>query len=190
MLDREAMSLSEQEREKYEKAWALDKYRDYSPGEHLVERAIADLGMTSFETVIDFGCGTGRAAKKFQDLDFSVLGVDFVPDAVETDIAFKEACLWDLPVLKADWGFCTDVMEHIPTEKVSDVLDGIRRSTAKGAFFQIALTKDSFGDRIGERLHLTVKPTDWWIDQLSSHWGHVKALERGNNLIAICKPTN
>lgn len=182
--------LEQQEREKYLKCWNLDKYRDYSPGEHLVERAVTDLGMTSFETVIDFGCGTGRPAKKFQDLEFQVLGVDFAPNCLETDVPFIDACLWELPEIAADWGFCTDVMEHIPTEMVPKVLEEIWASTKKGAFFQIALTKDSFGDRIGERLHLTVKPTDWWIDRLSSHWGHVKVHERGNNLIAVCKPTN
>ena len=146
--------------------------------------------MTTYDTVIDFGCGTGRAAKKFEEQDFPVVGVDFVRAALETEIAFVEACLWDMPSFKADWGFCTDVMEHIPPEKVPDVLEQIHARTKKGCFFQIALTKDSFGDRIGERLHLTVQSLDWWTDELSKHWGHVKATQRGTTAIAICKPTS
>ena len=30
------------------------------------------------------------------------------------------------------------------------------------AFFQISLVEDSMGQRIGEKLHLTVKPFAWW----------------------------
>lgn len=145
--------------------------------------------MSTHETVIDFGCGTGRATKKFVDMGFSAVGVDFV-NAVQGDVPFIHACLWAMPDMSADWGFCADVMEHIPPEKVSDVLHQIRRRTTKGCFFQISLTKDSFGDRIGERLHLTVQPADWWSEQLNKHWGRVKVTQRGTTAIAICRPTN
>ena len=37
------------------------------------------------------------------------------------------ANLWDIPIeMSADWGFCCDVMEHIPTERVDRVLGVIR----------------------------------------------------------------
>ena len=166
-------------------------HREYSPGEHLVDRAINDLEMTTFETVIDFGCGTGRAAKKFQDQGFSIVGVDIAPEALETDVPLIQACLWHMPDMYADWGFCTDVMEHIPPEKVQPVLKQIRARTKKGVFFQIALTKDSFGDRIGERLHLTIEPMEWWVEQILKHWGYVKGVQTSvNAAIIVCKPTS
>ena len=58
----------------------------------------------------------------------------------ETGVPFVNACLWDF-CLKADIGFCVDVMEHIPPEKVGDVLDRIKDAVGR-VFFQINYGKD------------------------------------------------
>jgi hypothetical protein len=64
--------------------------------------------------------------------------------------------------------FCADVMEHIPEEDVSSVLEDIEACTKHGAlvFFSIAgaAAFKSFSD--GENLHCTVKPINWWIEQI------------------------
>jgi hypothetical protein len=57
---------------------------------------------------------------------------------------------------------CTDVMEHIPTKDVDQVLLNIM-SAAQHVFFQISTEQDSCGKMIGEELHLTVKPPEWWL---------------------------
>jgi len=41
---------------------------------------------------------------------------------------------------------------------------------------------DVFGRAIGEHLHLTIKPEDWWIEELSKVWGDVKSLDQGQFL--------
>jgi hypothetical protein len=63
--------------------------------------------------------------------------------------------------LKGDYGFCTDVMEHIPTEDVDNAIINIMASVPK-CFFQICLTQEHFGSLIGQSLHLSVFPAEWW----------------------------
>ena len=114
------------------------------------------------------------------------MGVDIADNCLEEDVAFMRACLWRLPKITSKWAYCTDVMEHIPEEKVNDVLEQIFERTDGGAFFQIALTKDASGPLIlGEPLHLTIQDTDWWFGQLCKFWDTV-VTRRGTNLIAKC----
>ncbi len=191
--------LAEEERTKYQAMWARPEYRRYSPGEDLVGTAIEALGMRPGESVIDYGCGTGRAAKKFEHKGFIVRCVDFVAEALETDVPFSAHCLWDLPVMASegtqksttflgpsDWAFCTDVMEHIPTEMVGAVLAGIADRTRSAAFFQISTVPDGFGRLIGKVLHLTVRPAGWWANRLKRHWSEVRALGEGPTVIFTC----
>lgn len=182
------MDLEAQEREKYRKVWDIPQYSDYSPGEHLVEIAITYLGMKQ-GTLIDYGCGTGRATKKFQDLGYAAMGVDFASNCLQTDVPFRNACLWDLPPMSSDWAFCSDVMEHIPEEKVEVVFEAIRNRTLKGAFFQVHTANDGFGARVDEVLHLTVRPGEWWKEQAEEFWSEVDIVpgERGHRVLLTCR---
>ena len=168
------------ERSKYTRMWKEDDYRFSSPGEGLVRTAIKELGMVPPESVIDFGCGTGRAARRFKNRGFKELGIDIAPNSLDFDIGieFREACLWSLPpFIVADWGFCCDVMEHIPPDKIDAVFKRIRAACTKGAFFQIAFGYEDWGDRIGEVLHLTVQSQDWWRQQMRNHWVNVRVVD-------------
>jgi hypothetical protein len=76
--------------------------------------------------------------------------------------------------IAAEYGYCTDVMEHIPPDKVEKVLDNILQA-ATHVFFGIALKEDKCGAMIGEQLHLTVQPFDWWLERFTKreavvHW--------------------
>lgn len=63
---------------------------------------------------------------------------------------------------------CADVMEHIPEDFVGSVINEIANYTKHDgtAMFTISgnPAKKSFVD--GENLHATIKPVDWWVDQL------------------------
>jgi len=181
--------LEVREREKYEHMWQIDAYRKEAPGESYVLDAITQLGMRPGDSVIDFGCGTGRGAKAFQNLGYRVTGVDHVRGALETDIPFVEACLWETPALRADWGYCTDVMEHIPTEKVGEVLWRIA-SSVKGCFFSIATQPDNLGKRIGRVLHVTCLPAMWWEAQLAKVFDDIEMVEGDGNVILIARNTS
>lgn len=169
------------EKRKYERMWEVDIYRKNSPGEHLVDGAIDELGIEPGHSVIDFGCGPARATQYLQDFGCEVLGIDIAENCRDkgVNIPFRLACLWALPddIDPADWGYCCDVMEHIPPEHVDAVLAGIRRLSARGAFFNIAFFNDGFGNVIGERLHLTVRGLKWWIAKLKEHWSTVEVVD-------------
>lgn len=184
------MSLEDIEREKYEKVWADPRYREHSPGERLVEKAIGELGMRHGQSVIDYGCGTGRAVEKFTRAGFITLGIDHAGNCLDPDVLgrFMRACLWDLPAISSDWAFCTDVMEHIPEEKVDEVLTRMRANTGCGAFLQIAFNPDGFGPMlIGEPLHLTLKPANWWTEKLTELWREVETDDHGSQAIFVCR---
>jgi len=168
--------LAERERNKYERMWEVVAYRNFAPGEALAKHAFAAMKMRKDDKLIDFGCGTGRPAAQFQRMGASIIGIDHAANCMDShvNITFLQCCLWDLPPdLACDYGYCTDVMEHIPPEKVDDVLSEIRRVVRNKVFFQIATFPDGMGKRIGETLHLSVYSPEWWETKLREHWGSV-----------------
>ena len=162
------------EKEKYQVMWQFDAYRNVSPGEH-----IAEFYVNKFKpegTIIDFGCGTGRAGIKFNEHGINTLLVDFTDNCRDSEAATIPFLQWDLtnelPVDALN-GFCTDVMEHIPTNDVSTVILNIMNSADK-VFFQISTIDDVMGAAINEPLHLTVKPYEWWRSKFISSGYHIE----------------
>lgn len=182
------MTVAEREQAKYEKVWTHAEYRQDAPGEKLVDDAIAKLGMQSGQSVIDFGCGTGRAANALQSRGLKVTAVDHAANCLDKgmQLDFIQASLWSPLELAADYGYCTDVMEHIPSEFVHSVLENIRRCT-QAAYFQIATRPDVMGKLVGEKLHLTVQGMDWWRDTLLTHWDDVEVSESNGSFVAVCR---
>ena len=128
--------------------------------------------------MIDFGCGTGRGAQALRDMGMNVRAVDFAPNCLDPEVRvpFVQACLWDLPPMRAKWGYCTDVMEHIPTEKVIDVLQGIR-DRVQGCYFSIATGEDDLGHIAGRKLHLTLMTAEQWAEVLGRYWTNLNITE-------------
>lgn len=182
-------NLAEIEADKYRRIWERAEYRKISPGMMEAERAFTLLYMQPDQTLIDFGAGTGRATAWFRDRGLDVLAVDFAENALETSVPFVNACLWDMPDLSAELGYCCDVMEHIPPEKVGHVLSAIRARITGAVYFRIATRPDKMGQLIKSRLHLTVQSGEWWRRQLEAKWGIVDVVENnGRDLIAIARP--
>lgn len=161
-------ALATEERRKYAKAWAHPQYRVYSPGEQMLPFARPFFKKPG--TLVDIGCGTGRAGAELA-AKHDVTLMDFIPDAVEVeDLEFVRQNLWTRwPGRKWDYGYCCDVMEHMPPAKVDAVLTNIQRHTGK-VFFSIHFDEDQFGAIVGHPLHLTVKPFTWWRDKLREYW--------------------
>ncbi len=180
--------LEIREAAKYAEMWEHDAYRRTAPGERHVDRAIEMLGMEELDTVADFGCGTGRAATALQARGFSVAGIDFAENCIAGDcnFTFVKSCLWDLPEMHVKHGFCTDVMEHIPTEKVESVLEGIAKR-ARACYFNIATTDDTMGGLIGYKLHLTVMSADEWAKLLRKFWKEVEVYPAEIDAVFVCK---
>lgn len=162
------------EQHKYEQMWSRPEYRKYAPGEALAFEFLKHVSPPKHAEIIDFGAGTGRGALliaaltgcKVTMLDFAANCLDEeVADAVKNQNGMLNFIQHDLtqkiPVT-APYGYCTDVMEHIPPEDVDCVLRNILKS-AQRVFFQISLEDDACGKLIGEKLHLTVQPMHWWL---------------------------
>lgn len=180
--------IYETERDKYRKMWDQPEYRGFSPAEQIVGIAHSNFKKYgSVGSLIDFGSGTGRASERFKHLDHDVTMVDFAPNAIEVEgIDFIDSCLWMLPKdLKADNGFCSDVMEHIPPDMVGQTLDCISEAISDLMLFQIALTPDSCGQLIGETLHLTLWEHTKWIEELNKRWNYILHETNGYNLLYL-----
>lgn len=181
---------ADRERRKYEKMWTeVPNYRTNSPGEKLVNRFLELAQWEKGDELIDCGSGTGRAAKRLSDAGFDVTMLDITETATDPDIKlpFIQDCLWSMDAgLHFDWVYCTDVLEHIPTEHVDAVLDNLACMTGYGAFMQIALFPDGFGARIGQTLHLTVKPAEWWADKIGRLWDiKLWGVEQGSYFVVL-----
>lgn len=176
-----AKTPEQREADKYMEMWEHPDYRRYAPGVDHVTAAVEKLGMMPDDMVADFGCGTGRAAALMRNRGMMVVGIDIARNALEESIHFIRSILWDeaLPVLlsstfKPKWGFCTDVMEHIPPDKVENVLFNIAASCTHGAYFAIDDHVDEMGALIGKPLHLTRRPPQWWEEALSRYFASVE----------------
>lgn len=183
-----ADQIATAEKNKYEKMWNRDEYRERSPGLRFLPDALKRLKMPEGSTVVDLGCGTGRVSAELESMGYRVTAVDIAQNAcTEFGGPFVEACLWDIPAEFPifDFGFCADVLEHIPTERVDDCLAEISCHVRK-VYFQIANFECHMGDHIGEHLHLTVKPLAWWRERLERVFPHVDIVGEQKHHIAVC----
>lgn len=162
------MNTVEAERLKYEKAWSIPEYADHSPGEKIID--LFEEICSPEGTVIDLGAGSGKGALALKKLGLDVTMLDLTFSGLDKraeKLRKIEGSLWGnwQRTVGWDWGYCTDVMEHIPTEYTMLVLDRIM-SNCRSVFFHICLVQDGFGKIVGEPLHLTVRPFEWWKDRL------------------------
>ena len=168
------------EKDLYKQLWEMPEYRKESPGEKISHEFLAQAKPKAGSSVIDFGCGTGRGGLNlafFGNMDVTM--VDFAPNCLDADIVpmletqkhtlrFVEADLSQPLPVKAAYGYCTDVMEHIRPHHVDQVISNCL-AAAQHVFFQISTVDDKGGDLIGHKLHLTVRPFKWWLKKLKEH---------------------
>jgi SAM-dependent methyltransferase len=153
----------------YGEVWKHPEYRHVAPGEAHVLRFLELAKPDS--RVLDFGAGTGRAAQLIADLSgVPVTGIDFAEGCYDAGISvdFLRHDLTQTLPLKAHYGFCTDVLEHVAPEDVDRVLFNVLES-ARTVYLAISTVPDHFGPALmGEPLHLTVQPHSWWRAKLEA----------------------
>ncbi len=174
------------ERETYEEMWqSVPSYSAVTVEEPTI-KLFTDMTGAKSGSVLDAGCGTGKGGVILKSKGFDVMLLDFTDTGLiedAKDLPFRNECLWDdlRPRLPKggnvrgsyDWVFCTDVLEHIPTEYTMLVIHRLMETAKIGVFLTISLIPDNQGVWMGKALHQTVQPFVWWRDRLRSI-GHVK----------------
>lgn len=153
-----------EEAEKYRRMWEYEAYRVTSPGETCVETFLEHAKPAKGATITDFGTGSGKAAVKLKEAGLVVTTTDFADncrDVAAIHMLFHLHDLREPMPWKTQYGYCCDVMEHIPPDDVETVVSNIMNA-APTTFFQICHQPDAMGVLIEQPLHLTVKPYSWW----------------------------
>ena len=112
------------------------------------------------------------------------MGVDFAANCLDEGVReqlgerfrFRQHDLTTALGETFDYGYCTDVLEHIPPKDVKKVLRNIATASRK-LYLNISTVPDVMGALVGEPLHLTVKDPWWWQERLEeigfrTDWSH------------------
>ena len=173
------------EKEKYEKIWDKSVYRACSPGFNFSKLFLNWIKPLSKEgqRIIDYGSGPGRTCLPFLNEGYGVDMVDIAENSLDESVqnllplfpsrlTFTCASLWNLPnALKpADWFYCCDVLEHLPTSKIDTTFEEMSKRTLTGGLLQIFLEDDELGSLVDEQLHLTLQTASWWISRIAQYW--------------------
>jgi hypothetical protein len=108
-----------------------------------------------------------------QATDCNVTAIDFAANCLDDTVLarakhiegfrFIEADLTHPIPVQGDYGFCCDVLEHLPPSQVDRVIRNCL-TAAPTCFFQVSTVPDQMGQLITRRLHLSVHPYPWWKD--------------------------
>ena len=154
------------------KIWGMEAYREAnSPGLENVDRFIRVMTPPMDSSVIDVGCGTGAAGLELARHGLDTYWMDITEAGLDSAVPrerFFEFPLWSFWGNGWDFGFCCDVLEHIPPEYTMLCLDRILDAVGV-AWLQIDNQPDKFGPMLlGQPLHLTVQPYSWWLVRLGT----------------------
>ncbi len=174
------MDVKQEEFDKYHRVWddplyrvkshSLDLWNDYPEY------------FPTFNSALDIGCGLGMLYGLWNVIGYDAWGVDHVPNCLQHGISehwkhkFSQQCLWEMQFDRTfDFGICTDVMEHIPAEKVHLTLQSIAECCNQ-VLFKIA-HYPSMCNLGGPPLHLTLESSFWWTQEMIKVGGNAKELE-------------
>ena len=170
------LAIQPTEQAKYQEMWDRPEYRAVAPGEQTAHLFLSVACPEPEADLIDFGAGTGRGALWLSNY-CQVTALDFADNCLDDRVReavnggklkFVQHDLTREYEGRAKYGYCTDVMEHIPPEQVDEVLKNVL-SAARHVFFQISCEDDQMGALIGHPLHLTVQPYGWWKERFEAH---------------------
>ena len=156
-----------------------------------------------FSSVLDAGAANCKVTRAFLGAGKSVKSVElssyvlqrFCSDLVADGTAYN-AAVHELDMFSSgqfDFVFCADVLEHVPQANVEETLAQFARVGTKYFFFVIhdapaqkdkkSLTKDS-----KYKIHETVEPRAWWLENLAK-FGIKEDKEFRNRFLIAAKHT-
>jgi len=137
-------------------------YADFPINEYKVEKILRYKP----KNVLDVGCAHGFIVKRLNDVGISAYGIDISKYAVDNKAHQNviEADILDIPFKDGyfDFVYSSDVLEHIPEDRVDDAIYEIVRVGKRGL---IEITYEKTPMDIDET-HITMKPYEWWREQI------------------------
>lgn len=144
------------------------------------ERVVGYMRDADAETLLDYGAGRSglcRAVAGIWQLDWPAMV------AREYEPAFGH-----LRPATADFVTCIDVLEHVETDKLEEVLDDLKRVTGSAGLITVSLRK---GKPRNREVHpLADMPREFWMEKIASRFKHaaevdVLNLEKAASEIAV-----
>ena len=144
-------------------------------------------------TILDAGCGNGRATRNFLSIGFDAYGVELYSEALKfaQDLIksgrVKQEGLVDLSFenRRFDVVFSTDVLEHVPPGDVDTSICHLVRVAKDYLWIQVGLNEkpEKFGSGKNDPwVHEVIKPRKWWLERFAAYGAleiegaHAKAL--------------
>ncbi|RJO72846.1 MAG: methyltransferase domain-containing protein [Myxococcales bacterium] len=143
--------------EQYRMMHEAGKFPGFSCLPHLNEIGLAIMRSRS-KTLLDYGSGDG------QQYSLAKLDKRWGVEVTCYDPAVKK--FETKPFRKFDFVLCCDVLEHIPEEGIGPVLGDVFWHAGKYVFLTISTREARKTLPDGRNCHLTVKPIEWWLQQI------------------------
>ena len=158
-------------------------YEDYTKKkfDQLAVDLISILGLNPYSRVVDFGCATGGLLKALIDRGIgNVVGTDISYWAIkygrkQYNLPSTVLQLFNRQLLEEPASFllALDVLEHVPTEELNEILSSIK---AAKMVVRIPVSDTEGGPYIlevsrNDKTHIQAHTKKWWED-LFRHWGY------------------
>lgn len=130
------------------------------------------FGVGKEDTVIDFGCSKAYFVKALREHGVKAFGVDISEWAIKncdaSVVDYVSNNIEDLPS-QFDYIFSKDVLEHIPTESLTQILEKLFSICTKAAIFIVPLAESEGGKYIYpndelDKTHIHRKTLQGWVD--------------------------
>lgn len=115
--------------------------------------------------ILDYGCGQATLGAALNARGFFC--ADYDP-AIPAFAADPE---------QVEFVVCTDVLEHVEEACVDEVLDHLRHLAVFALFVVISLVPTDKTLSDGRQAHITLRPRDWWLDQLRLRFDLVETFD-------------
>lgn len=154
---------SQYEKDKYTDIWNSN---DYASGNNL---GFAETLINKYRIggrCLEIGAGNGILINELQSRGIQVHGLDITMTGFKAKTIGIEAPAWEtgLPDKSYDYTFSKDTLEHIPENRILQTIKELDRITKKATIHEIS-TREAVKDYNNHKVHLTVRPIDWWRQQ-------------------------